>query len=273
MRVQPLSQAWHAKFGSAAALLYTGASRSDDTRERAAFPRGCRPLTTGKACIPMLNEQQIRYFHSFGYLLLEGLLAEDVSDISAAFDAVMQDPDNGATQLDYANGDRLMVPAIAEHHPVLRALKSDPRITSIPDSLIGSQWEYAESSGDVMDCETTWHRDVYHSPLTQFHIKLLMYLDPLTASTGALRVLPGTHYYQDRYVKDVLSGQGFPDRMEEVFGVAAHQLPGVPIATTPGDVIVLNFRTVHASFCGAGTRRLLNMNYREPASSGAEQAN
>ena len=212
----------------------------------------------------MLNDQQLRFFHSFGYLLLEGQLADSIEAISAAFDQVMASPESGGTTLDYADGDRLMVPAIAEHHPALHALKSDPRITAIPDSLIGEHWEYAESSGDVMDCETTWHRDVYHSPLTQFHIKLLMYLDPLTADTGALRVLPGTHYYQDRYVKDVLSGQGFPDRMEEVFGVSAEQLPGVPIATQPGDVIVLNFRTVHASFCGKGTRRLLNMNYREP---------
>lgn len=217
----------------------------------------------------MLSDTQQRFFHTFGYLLLRNRLGEDTAAISAAFDAVMADPDNGGIALDYASGDRLMVPALVDRHPVLQRLKSDPRITAIPDSLIGADWEYAESSGDVMRCETTWHRDVYHSPLTQFHIKLLFYLDPLTATTGALRVLPGTNYYQDPYVKDVLAGQGFPDRMEEVFGIEAEQLPAVPVETQPGDIVVLNFRTVHGSFRGASTRRLMNMNYKEPGSSTA----
>ncbi|GAB5450188.1 MAG: hypothetical protein Hals2KO_05160 [Halioglobus sp.] len=211
-----------------------------------------------------LSASQLRFFHTFGYLLLPGRVRDGLDELCRAFDEVMADPDNGGTQLDYADGDRLMVPAILERHPVLQALKSDARITAIPDSLIGDNWDYAESSGDVMQCETTWHRDVYHSPLQQFHIKLLFYLDPLTADNGALRVLPGTHYYQDSYVKKVLSGQGFPDRMEDVFGIPADALPATPIETQPGDVIVLNFRTVHASFAGSEKRRLLNMNYREP---------
>ena len=61
-----------------------------------------------------------------------------------------------------------------------------------------------------------------------------------------------------------MHGQGFPDRIKEVFGVEANQLPSATVETEPGDVIALNFRTVHASFLGAQERRLININYREP---------
>ncbi|MDZ7783881.1 MAG: phytanoyl-CoA dioxygenase family protein [Halioglobus sp.] len=213
----------------------------------------------------LLSETQQRYFSTFGFLVLRGLLADRVPEITEAFDRVMSDPDNEGIPLDYAQGDRIMLPSILDYHAALASLKEDQRITAIPDSLIGSDWEWADSSGDVLDCETTWHRDVYHSPLTQLHIKLLLYLDPLTADTGALRVMPGTNYFGDPYVNDVLKGQGFPDRMHEVFGVQSSELPCTPVETDPGDVIVLNFRTVHASFAGKGKRRLINLNYREPA--------
>lgn len=213
-----------------------------------------------------LSETQQRYFATFGFLLLEQLFADDIQGIAAAFDSVMFDENNDGVNLDYSEGDRLMVPAILDRHEDLKWLKTDPRILGIAQSIIGRDWVYAESSGDLLECETTWHRDVYASPLTQLHIKLLFYLDPLDAETGALRVMPGTNYYQDSYTHDLLRGQGFPDRMKDVFGVDAHKLPGVPVPTRPGDVIVLNFRTVHASFAGKGPRRLLNLNFKEPGS-------
>ena len=55
----------------------------------------------------------------------------------------------------------------------------------------------------------------------------------------------------------------FPDRMRDVFGVDADKLPSVAVDTNPGDLIVLNFRTVHASFAGTGKRRLININYKD----------
>ena len=212
-----------------------------------------------------LSQTQLRFFHTFGYLLLSGRFSEDIGEIGNAFDQVMAAPDNGSVPLAYSDGGRSMVPCMLDQHPTLNALKSDPRITAIADSIIGDGWVYAESAGDLLECETTWHRDTYGTPLTQFSIKLLFYMEPLTASTGALRVMPGTHYFRGGYVKDVLRGQGFPDRMQETFGVAADTIPAVAVETNPGDVVVLNFRTVHASFAGSGIkRRLLNINYREP---------
>lgn len=216
----------------------------------------------------MLSDMQLRFFHTFGFLLLPGLLADDIGDISDAFDDVMNDPNSSGVNLDYSSGDRVMVPAIADLHPRLEALKSDTRILGIPDSILGPDWEYAQSAGDILECETTWHRDTYGSPLSQLSVKLLLYLDPLTRDTGAIRVMPGTNYYGDAYVQDVIRGHGFPDTMHEVFGVSAEQLPSTIVETQPGDVIALNFRTLHASFLGATTRRrLLNLNYKQPIKS------
>ncbi len=223
------------------------------------------PTSDNSALTYLLSKTQVRYFNTFGYLLLPGLFAKEIQEISNAFDQVMSNPEVAGVKLDYAKGDRYMVPRMVENHPFLQSLKTDPRVIGVAESIIGPDWVYAESSGDLLDCETTWHRDTYGSPLTQLGIKLLFYLEPLTEETGALRVLPGTNYIGESYVTEVLKGHGFPDRMRDVFGVDADKLPGVALETNPGDVIVLNFRTMHASFAGSRRRRMMNLNYQEPA--------
>ncbi len=214
-----------------------------------------------------LTPQQARHFDAFGYVVVKGLLADDIDQISQAFDAVMANPEVGAAQLQYDEGaesDRVMVPSVLDCHPDLVAIKSDPRLIGIVESLIGPDWGYAESDGNILNCETTWHRDTYGAPLKQFHLKLLFYLDPLVADTGALRVIPGTQFHGQSFVKAVLAGHGFPDRMHETFGVTSADVPSTALATEPGDAIVLNFRTLHASFNGRPDRRLFTVNYKEP---------
>lgn len=210
-----------------------------------------------------LSETECRFFHTFGYLLKRNLLSDDLEAICGAFDEVMSHPDSGGDNLQYADGDRLSVPAVLDLHTTLADLRTDPRIMGVIHSLIGDEWEYSQSDGNLMDCETAWHRDVYGSPLDIFHIKILFYLEPLTADTGALRVMPGTHYYDESYIEGILPGCGFPDRMEEFFGHQGSEMPSIPLETNPGDAIILNFRTLHASYKGSPGRRLFTVNYRD----------
>jgi Phytanoyl-CoA dioxygenase (PhyH) len=78
--------------------------------------------------------------------------------------------------------------------------------------------------------DTAWHRD---SILAVASVGLLCYLDPLTAATGALRVIPGSH-------RD---------------DVGRSPADGVALETEPGDLIVMDEHLLHASEGGAEGRR------------------
>jgi ectoine hydroxylase-related dioxygenase (phytanoyl-CoA dioxygenase family) len=101
--------------------------------------------------------------------------------------------------------------------------------------------------------------------LSQFHIKLLFYLDPMRAETGALRVIPGTSHYQDGYAKRLRRVLLKPNGLQNVYGLDALDVPSWTIESEPGDLLVTNFRTIHASLNGGARRRLFTMNFRQLA--------
>ena len=79
----------------------------------------------------------------------------------------------------------------------LCALLDDARILGIATSLLGDDFNYMGSDGNYYVGDTGWHSDGWHSNFT--HIKIALYLDPLTRDTGAIRVIPGSHLPGDTY--------------------------------------------------------------------------
>jgi ectoine hydroxylase-related dioxygenase (phytanoyl-CoA dioxygenase family) len=91
----------------------------------------------------------------------------------------------------------------------------------------------------------------------------LVYLDPVNADTGALRVVPGSHRFNDAFANDV--HRGITDSNEstlvdpaEAWGIAGPEVPAIALPSEPGDAILLNRMTAHASFGGGARRRLIN---------------
>ena len=39
--------------------------------------------------------------------------------------------------------------------------------------MLGDEFDHAESDGNLLDCETSWHCEVYGSPMQYRHVKLL----------------------------------------------------------------------------------------------------
>ena len=78
---------------------------------------------------------------------------------------------------------------------------------------------------------SSWHRD---SESDVASVGFACYLDPLTATTGALRVVPGSHRHEDR--------------------------DAVAVETTPGDVIVFDEHLLHSS-AGGGVRYQWRVDY------------
>jgi hypothetical protein len=108
----------------------------------------------------------------------------------------------------------------------------------IARKLLGRAVVPFRAKGTVYSHQTSWHRD---TELDVSAVSILAYLDPLNANTGALRVLPESHLTprvpasKERSCREVLS-------------------------TRPGDLIILDERTLHSS-AGGKIRRQWRADY------------
>jgi hypothetical protein len=213
-----------------------------------------------------LNAQQIAYFETFGFLKLPGLFRDEIDEITTGFEDVFAAEGHFRMETYVPlHGDqrRLIIPAFVTKNPTLSRLLDDERVTGIVRSLLGDGYEYAESDGNLFDCESTWHSDIYGASLDVHHVKLSFYLDKLRADSGAIRVMPGTNFFSESFARNVRRRIADPTRIASEFGVDDRELPSVVLETDPGDVVVWDFRTIHASFYGGQRRRLFSINFRE----------
>jgi hypothetical protein len=218
-----------------------------------------------------LNDQQVAYFETFGFLKLPGLFRDDIDEIITGFEEVFAAEHPRMELYEPLHGEerRLIIPQFISKNERLHRLLDDPRVRGIVSSLLGSDYEYAESDGNLFDCESTWHSDMYGAPLHLHHVKLSFYLDTLREDSGAIRVIPGTNFFNENFALNLRKRIWDPTKIASEFGVPDRELPSFPIETDPGDVVAWDFRTIHASFYGGKRRRLFSINFRERA---AEQA-
>ena len=85
-------------------------------------------------------------------------------------------------------------------------------------------------------------------------IKIALYLDPVGPTSGALRVIPGSHRLPktDNIRKAA--------RAAELWGIEQSQVPAVALSSQPGDVVVFNHNIMHSSFGGSTRRRMFTLN-------------
>lgn len=213
-----------------------------------------------------LSPGQLNFFQTFGFLKFPGLFRDEVDEITAGFERVFaEDAHQRMETYVPLHGDakRLIIPQFVTKDEYLSSLIDDPRVVGIVTSVLGEGYQYAESDGNLFDCESHWHSDIYGAPMNIRHVKLSFYLDPLRADTGAIRVMPGTNFMGSPYSKAVRSRINDPAKIQEHFGVDPRDLPSLPIETDPGDLVIWDFRTVHASYYGDVRRRLFSINFRE----------
>jgi ectoine hydroxylase-related dioxygenase (phytanoyl-CoA dioxygenase family) len=214
-----------------------------------------------------LSEAQKAFFEAFGFLLLPGVFADDIEELTAAFEDVFgRHPAFESHEDLHFNDRRMIIAGFAHQHPRLEALYDDPRVVDIVSTLISPDYVACESDASLFYCDTSWHADTFGSPLDVYHVKLSFYLDPLVASTGAIRMIPGTHKYDSPYaalLRDKLSDHA---AIERFFGVPPQGIPAWALETRPGDLVVWNMAIIHASFGGDERRRLFSLNFKEPDS-------
>jgi hypothetical protein len=228
----------------------------------------------GAPASEVLSPQDAAYFELFGFLHLPGFFRDQIGAIDAAFEeAFASDVEKlHSIQRVHEHQERWIIPNVTEQHEVLGRLPRDPRVHAIAERLIGPSYEFAGSDANLYYCDTLWHSDTWQSPLRQLHVKFSLYLDPVDADSGAIRVIPGSHFMKGAFSRTLRAGLRDPTQAESAFGVPSEQLPGVTVASEPGDVIIWNYRIVHAAFNGPARRRHVSFGFRELPSGGADAA-
>jgi hypothetical protein len=194
-----------------------------------------------------LTTQQVDFFETFGYLVLPGLLSEDIDWITQEFEAVFTD-----RGLVHDHTQRTCVVPFIDSRERLSALLDHPRVEGVAASLLGDNFNYVGSDGNYYAGDTSWHSDGFHT-VGKF-IKIALYLDPVGRNTGALRVIPGSHYV------------GFPSEprqarhSKERWGIEQNEVPAIALESLPGDVVAFNHNLMHAAFGGSSQRRMFTLN-------------
>jgi Phytanoyl-CoA dioxygenase (PhyH) len=198
----------------------------------------------------MLTHQQILHFRTFGYVTLPGLLSpheaatlrqEVAGALTGAFGRLSTEPND----LGGISGDYLPL-AVARFPLSLALIADDPRTFGTSAELLGGP---AVPSVGIATCftgDSTWH--TRQGPDIG-GVTFWADLEPRTAATGALRLIPGSHLPQ------------FEQRLWEycraepaVSGFGHWQWPHVVVETEPGDVVAFH---AHLRNCAqGGTPRL-----------------
>ena len=195
----------------------------------------------------MISEEQIAYFRVFGFLFLPQTFSqEEMKSVSGRFDELLDGERSGAP---FPGESRQSLYGIAELDPLFTNLVADDRIYDTVESLLGEGFLWLCSEGNLYVGDTDWHSD--GSRLDCRPMKVSLYLDPLTAESGCLRVIPGSHRL---WLHDAL-------RPISQFGLPGPQIPCWPLESQPGDVLFADMNTWHASFGGGPGRRHLAVNF------------
>jgi hypothetical protein len=197
----------------------------------------------------MLTTGQVDHFRTFGFTALRGYLADRVTALSAETDAAIRD----AYAATY---DERVIDGISGHYlpmasrltPVSTSLVcDDPRLIGAAEQLLGGPVIPECPEGVLYFAEAGWHTD---DGIGVRGVKFAAYFDQLTAGTGALRLVPGSHHPEQNARMAGYRDRQMPARDDAEAAACQASFPGFIADTSPGDVIAFDLHTWHASTGG-----------------------
>ena len=95
-----------------------------------------------------LTEQQISFFHTFGYLSVPGLMADRIEEIDREFEAVWSERGGGHNGKPHEETARSCIASFIDQSEVLSSLLDDQRILATPTTLLEENFNYMGSDGN-----------------------------------------------------------------------------------------------------------------------------
>ncbi len=204
-----------------------------------------------------ITEQQIKFFHNFGFLKMTQAFRDDLPWIISEFENVFLD-----RGIVHDGTKRSTVVPFIDQREKLATLLDHPVIQTAATALLGPDFNYLGGDGNYYSGNTQWHTDGQHD--TGLYVKMAFYLDPVKKETGALRVIPGAHKVPLRW------SQAEFQKSEETWGIPPQDIPAYALESEPGDLLIFNHNILHASFGGSGWRRMFTLNLSARAQNKAE---
>ena len=198
----------------------------------------------------MFSQRDILHFRTFGYTMLPGLLRKaEVAQLRTEVTAALTDAFGGVgTDLDPEGtggirGDYL--PLSADSAPLSQALMADdPRLFQGSVALMGTPTVPTVPIATCFTSNAGWHND---DGTDVGGVKFLAHLEPRTADTGVLRVIPASH---DRAFRSSVKEYLGQDPARQGF-LPGWPVPAIAVETSPGDVIAFDLHLFHSSVGGA----------------------
>ena len=209
-----------------------------------------------KFTVQDLGSKELKnFFNIFGFVKVSGFFDEEMKDISFNFNELMSKK-FGKKKKRKRN---YFYPQFIEHNKYLTSLLEKDKIKFLVENLLGQDPIFTGSDGNIFAGSTPWHRDYL---IKQRSVKMLCYLESVNDKTGALRVIPGSHFTEDRFSNFLGDGLTWPEPPIEggfdekgffgkgnkptVFG-QNNLIPNYVIDSEPGDIVVFNHNIIHCS--------------------------
>jgi ectoine hydroxylase-related dioxygenase (phytanoyl-CoA dioxygenase family) len=209
-----------------------------------------------------LTPQQITFFDTFGFLKFPGLMSDRIEEITDEFESVFKKNGGNFNGKEHNFRKTSTIVAFLGHSEKLASLLDDPRVREITSSLLGEDYNYLTSAGNKYVGSTGWHSDTSMDkpwPGNLKSINLSFYLDPVSRETGALRVIPGSHFIGDQFTE--LLKAAFKKDLADLWGIGRDEVPSITLEARPGDLLVFNNYMKHAAFGGGNNRRVMLINF------------
>ena len=208
----------------------------------------------------MLTEEQVYQFKTFGFVIMRsGFTRDELRTIQAEFDyraaeASSHEPFDGTKRQSFN--------MMGDDTPFFASLMEEPRFAKVAEQLYGDViGEIAAANRYVTN--TSWHTDSGAHEASG--VKFAIYLQPVRAHTGALRVIPGSHkrpWFDELDERPPLryawARQNFA-RAEAPEVIDS--IPGFACDSDPGDVVAFDERLWHASLGGSSDRQMCDITY------------
>lgn len=205
-----------------------------------------------------LTPQQCAFFESFGYIVLPGLMTEDIPWIIEEHRKVFENKG-----IIHDGSRRSQIVPFSDQSERLCTLLDHPRVLGVLTSLLGEDFNYIGGDGNYYSGDTNWHSDGFHT--VGLYAKFHLYLDLLTRGTGCIRVIPGSHLGGAWRTQVERARQSNED-----LAIPGKEFPCAAVETEPGDIVVFNHNIFHASYGGGTARRHFCLNVSSRAKTDAE---